>query len=181
MKTANVMLDLETLGNKPNSVILAIGACFFAGGKIHDEFYIRINAESCERHGLRMDASTVLWWLQQNEAARAEVCKPSEVTLREGLEEFAEWIGTQRPKVWGNGSDFDNVILKNAYDHTRLDVPWNFWDNRCYRTVKNLNYKIPFEKTGTAHNALDDAKGQALHLMRIFGEEIVTDETSKTQ
>ena len=45
------MLDLETLGNKPGSVIVAIGAVKFGGGEIIDSFYERVDAESCVNLG----------------------------------------------------------------------------------------------------------------------------------
>jgi DNA polymerase III epsilon subunit-like protein len=54
-----VMLDLETLGHTPGSVIVSIGAVKFGGGKILDTFYHRIDAQSCVEHGLKMDVSTV--------------------------------------------------------------------------------------------------------------------------
>lgn len=171
MKIKNVMLDLETLGNKPNSVIVAIGACVFERGAILSEFYARISPASCTRIGLQMDTETVLWWLQQSDAARMELTKPGALDIKTALGDFAGWIGGDRAQVWGNGSDFDNVILKSAYDRARLNVPWNFCDNRCYRTVKamNPNFRIA-ARDGVLHNALDDAKAQALHLLRIWGE-----------
>lgn len=70
--------------------------------------------------------------------------------------------------LWGNGSDFDNVILASAYRSCNLEVPWKFWNNRCYRTVKALRPDIKIHRSGTYHNALDDAVSQAEHLMRMI-------------
>lgn len=68
----NIMLDLETLGNRSGAVIVAIGAVEFHGGEIIKEFYQRVDAESCVALGLKMDVSTVMWWLGQmrRQAAR---------------------------------------------------------------------------------------------------------------
>ena len=49
------MLDLETLGNKPGSVIASIGAVKFGDGKIIDKFYRTINMQSCVRIGIALD------------------------------------------------------------------------------------------------------------------------------
>jgi len=166
MKT-QVMLDLETLGQKPGSVIVAIGAVQFGGGKITSEFYRRITATSAVRVGLRIDAETVLWWLKQSDAARAEITQPGEAIARV-LMDFTTWLGAAEAEVWGNGAGFDNVLLAAAYDACGLKPPWNFWNDRCYRTMKNLRLVDLPPQTGTAHNALDDARYQAQHLMKIL-------------
>ncbi len=69
--------------------------------------------------------------------------------------------------MWGCGSDFDNVVLANAYTMCGLKAPWNFWNNRCYRTIKARYPEVEFERVGVYHRAVDDARSQALHLMKI--------------
>ena len=162
-----VMLDLETLGNKPRSVIVAIGAVKFKDGAITDRFYERVDAESCVAAGLKIDVSTVMWWLQQESAARLEITKPGE-HLSVALQRFSEWVFNEEAvEMWGNGAAFDNVILSDAYDATGLPRPWKFWNDRCYRTMKSLYPQVPMERSGTHHNALHDAETQAVHLMAI--------------
>jgi len=166
MKT-QVMLDLETLGNKPGAVIVAIGAVKFNGDEILSSFYERVDAESCVKAGLTLDTSTVMWWLKQSDEARAEIVKPG-MPLTEALTMFTAWIGDPNLEVWGNGAAFDNVILAGAYDALGMERPWYFWNDRCYRTMKSLHPEIPMERDGVHHNALDDAISQARHLMAIF-------------
>jgi inhibitor of KinA sporulation pathway (predicted exonuclease) len=107
----------------------------------------------------------MLWWMKQSEAARKEIVEASS-DLDETLEEFTQWLPTDS-KVWGNGADFDNVILSAAYQKVGQTLPWKFWNNRCFRTVRSL-CNVPYKFEGTAHNALDDAKNQALHLIQIM-------------
>lgn len=166
MKT-QIMLDLETLGQKPGSVIVALGAVKFGNGEITDSFYRRVDPGSCESIGLRMDASTVLWWLKQSNEARLEIAKPG-LHICEVLGLFADWVADPDAEVWGNGSGFDNVLLGDAYDRAMRHRPWKFWNDRCYRTIKSMHPEVPMPRTGTHHNALDDAKTQALHLMAIL-------------
>lgn len=163
----NIMLDLETLGNKPGAVIVAIGAVRFGGGALTEEFYSRVDAQSCVDQGLKLDTSTVLWWMKQDDEARAELNKPGE-RLMTALASFKDLI-TKDDLVWGNGSDFDNTILAAAYDACGIPLPWKFWNNRCYRTLKALRPEIKINN-GVKHNALDDARAQALHLMEMFPE-----------
>ena len=160
-----IMLDLETLGNAPGCAIVAIGAVQFGSGEIKEEFYCRVDPETCVAVGLKIDAATVLWWLKQNEAARLEICKPGEV-LNQSLMDFRNWVTDKDAEVWGNGSDFDNTILAAAYRACTLPLPWKFWNNRCYRTIKAHYAHIPPAKKN-GHNALEDARNQAEHLMRL--------------
>ena len=84
------------------------------------------------------------------------------------LDGFAMWLGDQNALVWGNGAAFDNVILRRAFERLGLDTPWSHWNDRCYRTIKNLAPAIVLERFGAHHSALDDAVSQTLHLQRIF-------------
>lgn len=167
----NVMVDIETLGNGPGCIILSIGAVKFDPKSDEIDpiyFYSTISPEDSQRQGLQFDASTVIWWMSQNETARKALTSAT-APLVNVLEQFAAWL----PKdaiVWGNGSDFDNVIIAEAYKVTGKPLPWPFWNNRCFRTLKNLFRHVKVDKSGTAHNALDDAINQAKHCQAIFKE-----------
>jgi len=162
------MLDLETLGTRPGSAIASLGAVKFGGGEIYGEFYARIDLQSCVQHGLTIDPSTVRWWLQQSDAARAEITAPG-IQLPDALTAFAIWQEDPAAEIWGNGAAFDNAMLAEAYHCTGQKMPWRYSNDRCYRTLKNLHMGILMERTGTHHHALDDAKSQARHLMAILG------------
>jgi exodeoxyribonuclease VIII len=119
------------------------------------------------RHGLKMDASTVMWWMKQSDQARAAFNEKG-VSLSTALSDFMDWLD-DKALVWGNGATFDNVILDNAYRATGLTKPWKYNADRCYRTLKALYPQVPAgERSGTYHNALDDAKHQAMHASRIL-------------
>jgi inhibitor of KinA sporulation pathway (predicted exonuclease) len=47
-----------------------------------------------------------------------------------------------------------------------MQAPWKFYNDRCYRTLKAMypHIKMP-KRTGTHHNALDDAISQVNHLI----------------
>ena len=165
-----IMLDLETFGSKPNSVITAIGAVRFGDGKFCDSFYERVCPSSCVKYGLDIDPETVMWWLAQANEARAEMTNSDRRELPIALSLFAAFaeVPTESAEVWGNGATFDNTVLKNAYDKCHMKAPWSFRNDMCYRTIKNRNPQIKMDRSGTHHNALDDARSQALHLMKIL-------------
>ena len=92
------MLDLETMGNGPNAAITAIGAVKFDPdkGEIVETFYFKVNLESSVKQGGVIDASTVIWWLGQNEEARAEMQKKGGHIL-DGLYEFKDLKFIKKP------------------------------------------------------------------------------------
>jgi hypothetical protein len=176
----NVMLDLETMDTAATAAITAIGAVKFdlVTGEIGETFYRKISLQSSIDRGLTVSGSTIQWWLKQNEQARLEMAEEG-ISLPDALWEFALYIGAERSleddhdwvkstaKIWGNGAAFDNAILAYAYSKVKLDLPWNFWNDRCYRTLKEVRPEVELVREGTHHNALDDAISQAKHLCRV--------------
>jgi hypothetical protein len=163
----NTMVDLETLGRRAGCSILSIGAVHFDEHGVEDEFYIVVNKASCTGAGLHVDPDTLAWWEKQSPEARQVLVDAEAGTLlADALDQFGAFAkGTN---VWGNGADFDNAILYACYAAVGKDVPWPFWNSRCYRTLKNLYKGTKLERQGTYHNALDDAKTQAEHASLIL-------------
>ena len=177
----HIMLDLETLGTKPGSVILSIGAVLFdpKTGELGETFYSVISTKDSLSYGLTVDPNTQAWWNTQSTEAKAvltEAQAPEAKPLMTVLNDFKEWVQSNTVEkanrmVWGNGASFDVPLLQAAYEATALVPPWNYWGSMCYRTIKNLNKNTPAPKReGTHHNALDDAIYQAHHLMLLLNE-----------
>lgn len=165
----HIMIDLETMGTRPDAPIIAIGAVAFDKERVHDEFYIVVDLADSVAEGAAIDPATVLWWMKQSDEARAEFGREGRA-LGLALGKFREGIGAYDVSgVWGNGASFDNVILSEAYHRMGNEAPWPFWKDRCYRTMKNIS-PVPMERGGTHHNALDDARDQAIHLQMISEE-----------
>jgi DNA polymerase III epsilon subunit-like protein len=170
----HTMIDLETLGTSPGCVILSIGAVFFDKRLgLGDEFYTVVNTESCLAHKLHVLQSTVDWWAGQSEEAKTVLAladAKGSAPLPAALEELNKFIlkGTGT-RIWGNGADFDNAILSAAYYNTGVKPAWQPYNGRCYRTIKNLypGQRMGKKRQGTHHNALDDAKSQADHLIEL--------------
>lgn len=173
-EATDVMVDLETLGTQPYSPILSIGACAFRldeAGPIVDVFYQAVDLESSLDLGMRPSGGTIKWWVQQDEAARARAFHdPEAVKLPLALDAFTDWLNSRPLKMWGNSARFDLGLLEAAYKLCSKEVPWQFWDERCYRTVKSLPgaKKVNLLRFGIHHNALDDAISQAVHLRQLY-------------
>lgn len=165
------MVDIETLGTRPGDTILSIGAVLFTPEDgITSEFYVTINQDSCKAAGLRAQKSTIEWWQKQSPEARAAAFK-GELSLESALKQFAMWLNaTETTLVYGNGANFDNALIAAAYRALKMEAPWKFWCDRCYRTLSAMFAKSKLERVGTYHNALDDAKTQALRLIQMCKE-----------
>ncbi len=172
-----IMLDLETAGQGSDAAIVSIGACTvdIDPQKQSFKFYHVVDLQSSVDTGGVIDPSTFKWWCSQNESAR-NIFKEEGSHIAHALDEFALFVKRvsdseqENPLVWGCGSDFDNVILASAYRRCGIDLPWMWWDNRCYRTMKNQFKNCVAEpvRRGIKHNALDDAIHQASHLTLIL-------------
>lgn len=168
----NFMIDLETMGFRPTSAIVSIGICHFDAENILDRFYTPISLSDGLALGCTTDPSTIEWWNKQLPSVRAAWQTPDAPTLLSGLSSMTKWIQTKSSKgmtcPWGNGADFDLVLLKHAYDKLEADPPWEFYNHRCFRTVKSLFEVAPLMRRGAHHNALDDAEYQTQWLQRIL-------------
>lgn len=154
-----IMIDIETLGVKPGSVILSIGAVEFTVDEIGTEFYTRVDFD---QPGMEMDPNTVAWWMTQDTLPRVEafskaVNRPSLVVALDMLRQTFQWDQT----VWSHGSIFDIAHLDEAYRREGKRSPWDFRLVRDTRTLFSLYPNISVPRHGTAHSALDDAINQA--------------------
>ena len=170
----DVMVDLETMGCGYRAAIVAIGAVRFDPvlNVISDNFYRTIALSSCQAAGQTIDASTVLWWMAQEPAARGEVVN-GEFDLDVALAEFAGFLA-KNAHVWGNGSNFDNRILREAYELVGQPCPWHYRGDRDMRTIvalaKSLGITANIIVSGTKHHALDDAVYQAKVVNAIYAQ-----------
>lgn len=178
---SHIMLDLETLDTGPRSVVTSIGAVAFdphvsGPSGLGDKFYVELTDDLSiqQQCGRTISGDTVVWWMRQGQAAQ-QLFEPRTNEFRvgtiKGLNRFAEFIdanGARDVQIWGNGADFDNIILGSLYEDLGMKKPWSYSRNRCFRTMKNLPGAGHFPRQGTHHNALDDAFTQAQHLQAIY-------------
>ena len=171
----DLMIDTETMSTAEDAALLSIGAVFF---DLHSEtlgprFCRTIHLGSSAAAGGRIDASTVLWWLRQGDEARKAVAYGGE-PIEKVLQDFAQWVAEtcriEDCRPWGNSASFDLTIVRTAYERLGLKHPWIHWNERDFRTVRNLCPAVEYDtkaKGEGAHNALTDAIFQAEHLFKI--------------
>lgn len=176
-----VMYDFETMGQTPDTKVVSLGAVAFNKTGILGEKYWVFDLDAQE--GRSEDASTAAWWKRQSEEARAVFNTPKEkqISIEKFLLAHDDWVDgllfeenetRKELKPWGNGANFDVVILEDCYrwrhPKGKDGIPWAFWNVWCFRTFDKMTdckSLIPKNKAGVskvvAHNALDDARWQA--------------------
>lgn len=168
----HIMLDLETMGTRVGSAVVAIGAITFTPEEgLLDQFYETVDLQSCLNADLMVDGDTIMWWMNQEDAARKEIGKAG-LNIITALTRFSHYVSeqhtTERPLVWGNGASFDNAILFEAYKRCNVLSPFTTREDRCYRTLKHLYPEVPAATlVGVKHKAVDDAVYQARHTLAI--------------
>jgi hypothetical protein len=170
-KFKHLMLDIETMGNESFSSIVSIGALEFdiETGETGKEFYVNVDLQSCMDLGLIVNASTIMWWLNQNEQARNDLTDRPVLPIQKALIEFAKFCNKDC-QVWGNSARFDCGILQNAYNKAGIVVPWKHWNERCVRTLVSFNPEIKsnYPSAGTTHNAISDCYFQVGYCSAIW-------------
>lgn len=163
------MIDLETLGTNPDAPIISIGAVFFDIEKkiLGPTFYMALDVNEQIKRGRMVTGDTIKWWLGQSDAAK-KVFHEQAKLAPQVLQTLSQWykINNGKAFVWGNGSTFDISMLENIFQMYNLDCPWAYnkiMDVRTFKRFVGKDAKIVIP--GTAHNALDDAIGQAKYIM----------------
>ena len=171
--TPHLSLDLETMGTAPDSAIVAIGAVFFNEhtGQMGAEFYRTVHLATSVRLGFKMDPGTVLWWLGQSDEARNAI-RFNAVTAEDAFVDFVDWVAEHGPakpdlRVFAASPAFDCMKVEAHLKALDLPVPWFYWAERDYRTIRERNKNVSEAERVGHHNALGDAKHQAQHLIRI--------------
>lgn len=174
----DLMIDLETMANESNAAIVSIGATIFniETGEKFSDFYERVDLQSCLDAGMIVNASTINWWLNQSNSARAEITKTNPSPLALALDKFFTWYkldGAGKIKrIWGNSNRFDLGILLDGYSAVGRDAPWDFRDERDVRTLVEFAPEIKEneEFTGIPHHPVHDCHHQIKYCTKIWNK-----------
>lgn len=182
MKQIHIVLDLETMGITQDAAIIEIGMVIFnhtgldGTANVLEQWSSAIRLESSMKYGGTVDAPTINWWMHTDRTeARDTLLVGSQMSLPSALNEIATKIldyshFDPKPLIWGNGVNFDNAILKSAYERLDVKVPWGVRQDADFRTLKLLYKDVVPEPVfvGTPHIALDDARHEAVWLSQIL-------------
>lgn len=162
----DMMVDIETLGTGPNSVITQIGACYFDRntGEIGETFLVNIRIQDCLDKGLIVDGGAIKFWFEQDHKDFLE----APIDLGKALGHFKQFC-KKDAIVWAHAT-FDFPRIAEAYRTIKQSLPYSYRNTRDIRTLVDLS-NVPYKKykrEGVHHNALDDCKYQVLYCCECF-------------
>lgn len=167
----HLSIDFETLGNKPDTAVISLGAVIFnSAGITHEKLWL-FDVSGQLLNGRRsVTAETITWWLDKGDAKSVfQKASDEGILLRDFVPQFTDFVkqaGTD-VRVWANDTGFDTSIAENILMQFGVAPPWKFWHRRCYRTMKAC-FNIDKKFDGTKHDALDDARHQAKCLIEFW-------------
>lgn len=177
-----LMLDMETLGTAPRSVITEIAVV-----DIDDPqrfFFHNLDIDAQLAMGRTVDGATLRWWMAQ--PAVPLVKKDREVVPVNFFTDLTFWrrklVGgddVSAVEWWCKGASFDFLLLLDLYAQLggHEDQLWYFPRLMCFRTVarrEDPTRQSEPEFVGRRHDALADAQHQAAWLRKIEWKREVT-------
>lgn len=173
------MIDLESLGNKPDSVILSIGAIKFDPYTLHEPFspfYMLLDVDEQTALGRTIDDDTLDWWVSQPKEETETVFGDTDRTsLADFTSQFSKYL-VGLDKLWAQGPQFDLVAIESMYHQLELPIPWQYWAVRDSRTIMGLGKQTYRPKNEMAHNALADVWTQAKAVQMVFKKLGITED-----
>lgn len=151
------MVDIETLGTDPGAAIVSIGAVTF-DTEDRETLYCPVSLKSATDAGLTVEGGTLEWWLEQDGNARDELA--GGLPLRKALADFNDFVADAE-ELWANSPSFDLAIIAAAMDAVGVTPSWEFYQERDFRTLKNLPGRPKIERDDAQHHAEADAVHQA--------------------
>lgn len=174
----HVMIDIETLGQRPTAIPWQIGIVVFKCGDPDQrgfrKYRFDMNVDEGLSLGLTCDASTLAWFTTQSESVRNEFSLAQRAGfttgdgLRKALGALEDIQNEFRPAAWwAHRAHFDYPILRNAFwTVCKRELPFDFrliadssqfLDDEERKELSNRK-----QATQRAHNALADAEQQAM-------------------
>lgn len=179
----HVMIDTETLGRVPGSVVRSLAAVEFdpETGETGRKKVWKIGITDSISYGFKIEASTLKWWMMQSEEARRDFVEGAETPVVDFLDELNYFLSCVNEEndftLWCLQLDFDVPMLRSYYAWYNLKVhgcdeevlPWNFRkvrDVRPYMDALDSAGLLP-PKVADRHTPLADCLSQinCVHLV----------------
>lgn len=169
------MLDIETLGVRPGSIITQIAIVQFElrNGSIVKEKEWIPNIKEQQQAGLTIDWGTLVW---HNDKNTGVFNLRHEQSVSEILRELNDFISEKnwnddRFIIWSNSPSFDMVMIQEMVHHcsVKFEPVWRYKQLMDFRTVvflrRLLRPEVENKTIDVAHDALADCKTQIRDLV----------------
>ncbi len=190
----NWMIDLETLGVRPGSVVRNIAMIpFRLNVRETDEalmdkaLSIWVDPEEQIKLGRYIQRGTKDWWQKQWARARHESRKeeyayqvlnthPEDVSVKRACQAFTGYMNEVGADgfIMSRGANFDYPILEALFDDAGMTVPWDTWKVTCSRSIIRFmcqdSYDLEFTLANkrSNHTAVYDCIVEINKLQTVF-------------
>lgn len=168
----HAMIDIETLGTEPDSVVLSVGAVKFdpwTAQEPHAKTLWRPDASTQMDSERSVLDSTLQWWATQPQHIQDEAFSDEgRISLTDFMADLNKYL-VGCDKIWCQGPQFDMVILENLYSQFDHHKGWAFWQIMDCRTVFNMMPTDPRKAIQqNLHSADADAFYQAVCVQQSY-------------
>lgn len=165
------MIDIETLGNNPDAILLSFCITHFVGDTINDSLTCNISLESCIKNGLKMTASTLKFWMKQDKELFNKQLDGN-LELAVAIQQLRVFVHNnyhllKQNRFWAYGT-LDFEVLENCCRVLGVVAPWYYNEKMDLRTLSNFFPEVPFVRNGELHNPEVDCKNQIEHLLKLL-------------
>lgn len=161
------MIDLETLGVCPTSIVLTVGVIIFNNRyEILDrKFWVLDKKEQLEMKRTYCQG-TIDFWKRQPKEAKTQFQNPS-IKLSDFKKEFSDYIKKFNIKlIWSTAPVLDIGCLQTLYGDGDY-LPWKYDMVRDVRTIRDYMKDWPErDSSNYHHDCLDDCEYQILCLQK---------------
>ena len=188
------MLDIETFGIEPNSIVTELGVYTFSKNESYTSasLYCRVGITDQVRAGRTMSSNTLISHFEKNAVNFLEYIDADKSNIGDALSALKLFVEAEKRKmpgckiyIWANSPIFDIIILKDLYKSLSYPIEETIFNEDLfkyqtimdYRTITNLideedlnliKQEVESEsEEGSYHNALYDAIYQSKALMKI--------------
>lgn len=159
----SVMIDIETMGVKPNCKVLSISAVGFNefDKNPKPETYPMLDLLlSLEDQANRTEDQDTIWWWSKREPEVIEkiFAEQGRIPLDEALNRLTKFCW-QRERIWCQGPTLDATVLTHLYEERNKGVPWPYNIVRDSRTLLDL---VEVEQPPVTHDSIQDCFRQVI-------------------
>jgi hypothetical protein len=162
-----LMLDIETLGNTPGSIVFEVGAVLFDEKGVLDTFHAFMPVAASAHRGFTIALPTLSWRADNGRSLNDIITMSGlEGSINDTMLRLAKFMdGVEQ--FWSKGN-FDYPLMARYFDSCNLNTPWKYGQVRELRTMLS-EFGIVTPKADISHNALEDALQQVELLLKMRG------------
>lgn len=165
------MIDIETLGCAPESIVVTAGYCLFTDTEVLSTGGFSMAVADQLKLRRAVEPGTLAWWFGQSDPARATMAAalqdPGDLyascaALRDAIEDA--------DLFWAGPSCFDFAALNSLYEQADCRTAWNHRNVRDMRSYcLGAGIELPkIRRAGVYHDATADAEHQACVMIEAF-------------